>query len=186
MGQVFSCIERGDSKPPVRKKRSRTKGDSKSPVTARMDGKPSMKKGTKGEALLAEFFTSKSIPIETEYKIVVGHHNLRCDVYVPSLRMVIEFDGTQHYQFSERYHKTIEDFKRGQEYDRMKIQWALDNGLRIIHLDYSYVKREKMFSELERLYILKHRLILTSRTKYAYILGRPFVGLREDEIYVCG
>ena len=39
------------------------------------------------------------------------NHNLYIDIYYPKFKLAIEIDGTQHYKYSSKFYKTIEDFK---------------------------------------------------------------------------
>jgi very-short-patch-repair endonuclease len=140
--------------------------------------------GTRGELGVLKFFADRGIPTITQWPVSVPGHTLRCDVYVPSLRLIVEFDGIQHYTFPNYFHKTRQEFQRAQRRDVLKVQYAIDQGLRIVHLDYSYVSAHKLEAAMATFVSLPHKLIVTDRKKYAYLLRARITGIRDGDVYV--
>jgi very-short-patch-repair endonuclease len=99
----------------------------------------------------------------------IASHRRYFDVYVVQHKLLIEFDGTQHYKFPNGIHKTRQAFDASQVADVEKVKYALANGIRILRLDYSYVVRDKMYRVLDVVMTSTHRLMLTSQIHYQYI-----------------
>lgn len=58
------------------------------------------------------------------------HNGLyRYDFYLPSLNILIEVQGMQHYTYSKFFHKKRSDFTKAQERDRRKISYALSHKI---------------------------------------------------------
>lgn len=65
------------------------------------------------------------------------HHGLyRYDFYLPSLNVLIEAQGTQHYTYSKFFHKKRSDFTKAQERDRRKISYALVHKIPLYCIPY--------------------------------------------------
>lgn len=60
---------------------------------------------------------------------------LSFDFYLPDYKTCIEYDGLQHYQFVEIFHRTIEKFEEQQIRDKTKDDYCLENGIKLIRLD---------------------------------------------------
>ena len=62
----------------------------------------------------------------------------RYDFYIPELNLIIEYDGQQHYCYSEHFHKTKEQFLEYKKTDCLKTTKAIENGLNILRIPYYY------------------------------------------------
>ncbi|SNW62732.1 Putative helicase nuclease [Orpheovirus IHUMI-LCC2] len=63
--------------------------------------------------------------------------NLEIDCYNPDLRIGGEVNGEQHYKFPNRYHDTIEKFKRQVWNDRFKINRCDQLGIYLVRIPYN-------------------------------------------------
>jgi very-short-patch-repair endonuclease len=68
-----------------------------------------------------------------EYKI---GNDLRYDFYLPDYKIIIEFDGEQHFKFSAKFHQTEESFQERKYIDIIKTFHVLTNNLRMIRIDH--------------------------------------------------
>jgi len=59
------------------------------------------------------------------------------DIFVPKFRLLIEYNGKQHYVFTPIFHKTIGAFKRQQFRDSEKRRLAENNGYKLVNFKYS-------------------------------------------------
>jgi hypothetical protein len=57
------------------------------------------------------------------------------DFYVPSLELVVEVQGGEHYEFTPIFHRTRQDFIRRQLVDHIKEGAAEDNDLNYLAID---------------------------------------------------
>ena len=65
------------------------------------------------------------------------NRNLELDLYNAELRIAIEYNGIQHYKFTNRFHKTYGDFRRQQERDALKQQLSKENDIFLIVVVYN-------------------------------------------------
>ena len=63
-------------------------------------------------------------------------NQLRFDFYLPETNTALEFNGIAHYQFTNFFHKTEQDFHKRQEYDRHKISYCLANNIPLYIIPY--------------------------------------------------
>ncbi len=72
---------------------------------------------------------------------------LEMDCYLPELKLGFEYNGEQHYNYVERFHKTIEDFKKQQERDIEKNKRAEEKGIKLITIRYDETLSEDLIKE---------------------------------------
>lgn len=78
------------------------------------------------------------------------HHNrtaldgLEIDCYVPELKLGFEYNGQQHYEHIEVFHKTKEDFENQIKRDQEKLRRAQEKGIKIITIKYDEVLTEEL------------------------------------------
>lgn len=61
---------------------------------------------------------------------------LRYDRYVDYLNMLLEYDGKQHFTQTEFYHKADEQFVQSLKRDKIKTEYAINNGYNFIRIAY--------------------------------------------------
>lgn len=94
---------------------------------------------SKGEKLIEEFFINNDIIYEPQ-KMFDGCERvgkLRYDFYLPTLNILVEFDGEQHFKFIPKFHKDMKIFKIAQERDAIKNNYAVDNNIQLIRIKYN-------------------------------------------------
>lgn len=62
--------------------------------------------------------------------------NLELDIYNEDLKLAIEFNGRQHYEYVPFFHKNYEDFLTQRYRDEMKKVKCKENGIRLIEIRY--------------------------------------------------
>lgn len=60
----------------------------------------------------------------------------RFDFYLPSLNVIIEADGPQHFTYNKHFHKKREDFLKAKERDRWKNSYCLAHGIKLYRIPY--------------------------------------------------
>lgn len=60
--------------------------------------------------------------------------SLHLDFFIPSLKTAFEYDGPQHYEFNEFFHKTKADFARTVKNDAKKEEWCDINGILLFRI----------------------------------------------------
>ena len=77
---------------------------------------------------------------------------MRYDFYLPKYNLIIEFNGLQHREFIQYFHKTQEEFERLKEHDKRKRIYALEHNIELLDIWY--------YNEDNIEYILKNHLKL--------------------------
>lgn len=93
--------------------------------------------GSKGAEKIAAILSKEHISFIKEYCFAEGKiRTYRYDFYLPSLNILIEFDGEQHFNFSKFFYKTREDFLKAKERDRVKNNYALAHHIPLYRIPY--------------------------------------------------
>lgn len=103
-----------------------------------------MYKPSKGEQKICDILNRARVKYEREYSFqgLNGFKGtpLRFDFVIfdnrGKVKCCIDYDGRQHYEYTSHFHKTIMDFKRGQEYDRRKNKYCLMHNIPLIRIPY--------------------------------------------------
>ena len=74
----------------------------------------------------------------------------RFDFYIPSLNVVIEYDGEQHFQRVKKFQKTRGDFLRQQARDRKKNEFCLRRAIKLYRVPYWEIDNISCFKDLCR------------------------------------
>lgn len=97
------------------------------------------KKASKGERKIMAFLDEENIDFIKE-KTFSWAGKRRYDFYIPSLKLIIEYNGIQHYKEVPNFPITLSE---QQEIDAWKKEKALQNGLKyltISYLDYNHIE----------------------------------------------
>lgn len=96
-----------------------------------------------GESLVTSYLDELGFTYEYPKKFpdLVDKKELHYDFYIPSKRVLIEYQGIQHYNPSE-YFGGLDEFKVRQKHDQMKRDYAIKNNYTLIEIPYSYNYRE--------------------------------------------
>src|SRR5690606_7155155 len=94
----------------------------------------------KAVELVKELFPNQNIIEEVELpgtKKAGLIKNLYADIFVPSIPILIEVHGEQHYEYSPFFHKSRLDFLKQKKKDRHKIEWCQLNNIIYVELPYN-------------------------------------------------
>ena len=76
---------------------------------------------------------------------------LEYDIGIASKRLLVEYNGIQHYEYPNFFHKTRKDFKDQVGRDDLKKQLAYDNGWKLLVVKYNEdVTYGNIFHKLQR------------------------------------
>ena len=73
--------------------------------------------------------------------------NLELDLYNKDLKLAFEICGEQHYEFIKMIHGTQEQFERQQNYDKLKKELCVKNGVTLIVIPYNVTNLEEYVKE---------------------------------------
>lgn len=75
------------------------------------------------------------------------NYNLELDCYNDELKLAVEYNGRQHYDYVPYFHKNKEAFRNQQYRDELKRRICTDNGITLIEISYT-VKNGDIEAEL--------------------------------------
>ena len=100
-------------------------------------------RGSKGERIIQSFLLKNNIQVETQKQFENCKYvlSLKFDFYLPDYNMCIEYNGKQHYNWSDTYfsnkiteEQRKEKFKEQQTRDEIKRQYCMDNGIKLLEI----------------------------------------------------
>ena len=77
-----------------------------------------------------------------------GNYNLELDCFNEQLRIAVEYNGIQHYKFSNFFHRNKDQFENQKYRDELKRRMCKENGILLITVPYD-VKLENIKSFIE-------------------------------------
>lgn len=96
-----------------------------------------MNKISSYEAAVIQILQAAAIPFIREKQFKDLRHGFyRYDFYIPSMNILIEVDGEQHFIYNKRFFKNKADFTKAQERDRRKNSYALAHGISLYRLPF--------------------------------------------------
>lgn len=102
-------------------------------------GCPECNRGiSKGEKSIKNFLNGKKyeFQIQKKYKLCKNIFTLPFDFFLPKYDFLVEYDGSQHFEFSSKFHRTDQIFELQQQKDRIKDLFAFDNNISLIRFSY--------------------------------------------------
>ena len=96
-----------------------------------------MNKPSSYEAVVINILRAAALKFEREKQFKDLHYGYyRYDFYIPSMNILIECDGEQHFRYTKNFHKKKSDFTKAQERDRLKNSYALARGIKLYRIPY--------------------------------------------------
>jgi len=83
---------------------------------------------------------------------------LRIDIYFPQLSLAVEYNGKQHAEFPNYFHKTAKDFRYAAMCDAWKYKALTDRGIRLIVFTYKdKINRSGVVRKLKKLGVISNQ-----------------------------
>lgn len=110
-------------------------------------------KKSKGEIEIKSILTTMGISFiqQHTFKDCVNPktgRRLKFDFTIPSKNIIIEYDGIQHYKFTPRYHRNLDEFVQTQTFDNIKNQFCKDNGWILVRIMYNQNIKQQIIKVL--------------------------------------
>lgn len=89
--------------------------------------------------ILRDLFGSTNVCEEATFEWLVNPDTgkrMYFDFAIIQRRLLIEYDGEQHFRYVERFHKTKEVFQNARQRDKIKEELAHQNGYDVVRFDY--------------------------------------------------
>ena len=95
-------------------------------------------KTSNAELKIEFYFKQNKIEYEKQktFKDCKYIKHLKFDFYLPKHNILIEYDGQQHYEFVEYFHKTHDKFEEQQLKDKIKNNYCYVNKIKLIRIPY--------------------------------------------------
>lgn len=89
---------------------------------------------------IKKFLDKNNIKNQPEFPIVIDGARYKYDFYLPEYNLMIEYDGSQHFE-PTRYHgkgseQDLIDFKKRQQRDKIKDKYCEDNNIDLLRIPY--------------------------------------------------
>ncbi len=97
-----------------------------------------------GENVIKIYLKYKKIKFfsQKRFKTCKNKYELPFDFYLPKLKLLIEYDGRQHFGINSMFCKG-NNLKRIQKNDSIKTRWAKKNGYRLLRIPYTKFNKIK-------------------------------------------
>lgn len=107
-------------------------------------------KESKGETLVRAFLVSRELPFEEQktFPNLKRIKHLSYDFYVPRLKLLVEYQGKQHYEAID-YFGGQERFIEQKISDNIKRKYAKEHGFRLVEIPYTVNNIETVTAYLE-------------------------------------
>lgn len=128
-------------------------------------------RGSKDQRIIYDYLNDLYPSHKIIYEQPLYDLGQRIDIYIPSLALAFEYNGRQHYDFIEHFHKSIEGFKDALKMDQQKREYLILNGIKLIEIPYN-----KMVQSKEELLKLIHE------TDYPSFAFKPLPEESESQI----
>lgn len=86
---------------------------------------------------LEHLFNKQFLKIRPDWLKNKEGNNLEIDCFNDELKLCVEYNGKQHYEFIEYFHKTEENFKKRQEDDKIKRNKCIEKNYIFIEIPYT-------------------------------------------------
>lgn len=84
-------------------------------------------------------------------EVKIPGSRLFCDFVIPSVKLIIEAQGKQHYEFNTLFHQYYVDFVNQQNRDQMKRDFCQINNLTLVEIPYGTKQTTaRLISEAQR------------------------------------
>lgn len=105
-------------------------------------------KSSHGEIACFDILTEMKISFKSQYSIKSLPDRRYDFMFVHNtIPYILEFDGMQHFQFKELFHHNYQGFLEKQSIDVMKTQAAINEGYRVLRIDYTQIDNIKYHIE---------------------------------------
>jgi hypothetical protein len=84
--------------------------------------------------------------------------NLEIDCYNSSIKLGLEYNGIQHYEYPNKWHKNLRQFKKQKNNDELKIKLCQQQGIILIIVPYT-IKNDCLYKYIYNKILLYENLV---------------------------
>lgn len=92
-------------------------------------------RGSAGQRYLYDLCLKLYPQNRIDWELYIPDTNQRFDIFLIDYGIAIEFNGRQHYEYVEHFHKDTIGYIDSIKKDRIKTEWAEANGISIIYFN---------------------------------------------------
>lgn len=92
-------------------------------------------RGSKPQKILFDMCCNIYSPHNVIWELQIPELNQRFDIFIKHIGVAIEYDGRQHSEYVQHFHKDECGYIASIKRDNTKHEWAVDNGISIIRFD---------------------------------------------------
>ena len=105
-------------------------------VVRASESRPRSKLHLKARTILKDIFPTVQI-LEEVATPITRTEKLFFDLYINTVKLVVEVHGQQHYKFNTLFHSSAQDFANQRKRDRRKAEWCEYNNITYVELPYN-------------------------------------------------
>ena len=130
-------------------------------------------KASNGERLISEILTKLKVTYYKEW----SHYILptkRYDFYIhyKEHKILIEYDGIQHFKYVEYFHKSYDDYTSNRNNDILKTTVALKRGFKIVRIDYTNDTKSSIIAHLSKALISEESTYFSNVNMYEWLIDK--------------
>jgi len=100
-------------------------------------------RGSAGQRYLFDLCIKIYPANRVEWELYIPDTNQRFDIFLIDYGIAIEYQGRQHYEYVEHFHKDDLGYIDSIKKDRIKLEWATNNGIVILYFDDSNMPKDE-------------------------------------------
>lgn len=109
---------------------------------------------SKGEQKISKFLQEHNIIFQQQKtfdtcRFKDTNRPARFDFYLPEYNLLIEYDGQQHFYYTNSGWNNQENFEKNQQHDNFKNNWCKNNNIKLIRISYLDNIEDKLKQELK-------------------------------------
>ena len=133
---------------------------------------------SRGEVYVKNYLDKNKIKYIAQKKFddLKDKNFLSYDFYLPNYKILIEYQGIQHYRKIERF-GGIDNFNKQQYHDYLKADYANKNGYKLLEINYRYNTQQKVNHFLHKKYYLNNVRSVVQFRKL--LIGKEHNGIED-------
>jgi len=100
-------------------------------------------RGSKDQKIIYQYLKELYPAYEIIYEFQLYEIKQRIDIFIPYLGIAVEYNGRQHYEYVEHFHRDMNGFNLSKFLDNKKQEYLYEKGIKIIYIPYNEMVNSK-------------------------------------------
>lgn len=108
-------------------------------------------RGSSDQRLLYQYLSELYPTQKIIYEFPLHEIHQRIDIYIPYLGIAIEYNGRQHYEYVEHFHKDLSGFHSSKLLDSKKYNFLVEKGIKLVYIPFDQMvdNKEELLALIE-------------------------------------